>query len=132
VTSRRCQAGRQYLTVTLRMRSSVPVDVGGLPDYVARNVVGIPRGVIRTTVFVYAPMGGHLDEATYDGEKSDLDERIHGGRPLVSQTVDLEPGGRHTLTYEMVSGKGQTERTDLRVTPGVRGDGIGDVDASAC
>jgi hypothetical protein len=132
VRSRRCQAGRQYLTVALHTRSSVPADPRVLADSIAVNIVGIPRGTIRTTVFVYAPVGGYLTGATYDGQPRELTSMDHDGRVVVSQAVDLEPGGRHTLTYDMVSGAGQSGRTDLRVTPGVRSAGIGAVGPSAC
>jgi hypothetical protein len=132
VTSRRCQAGRQYLTVTLHLRSRVPADPSGLSDFIARNAVGIPRGLIRTTLYVYAPAGGYLAGATYDGQDRQLTTLTHQGRPLVEQTVDTAPGTAHTLSYEMVTGKGQTERTDLQVTPGVRTDGMGAVSPSAC
>jgi hypothetical protein len=131
VRSSRCQAGRQHLTVTVHLRSRVP-DPAGLPDFIASNTVGIARGLIRTTLFVYAPIGGYLDGATYDGQARDLQEQRLGGRTLVSQTVDLAPGSRHTLTYDMVTGKGQLAGTDLQVTPGVRSDGIGTVGPSAC
>jgi hypothetical protein len=131
VASDRCQAGRQHLTVTVHLRSRVP-DPAGLSDYIAENVVGIARGVIRATLFVYAPIDGYVDGASYDGQARDLAEQTHDGRTLVSQTVDLEPGARHTLTYEMVTGKGQDRRTDLHVTPGVRSDGVGTVGPTAC
>lgn len=131
VASSRCQADRQHLTVTVHLRSQVP-DPAGLPDYIADNAVGIARGLIRVTLFVYAPIDGYLDAASYDGQARDLEEQSLGGRTLVSQTVDLAPGSRHTLTYDMVTGKGQDGRTDLQVTPGVRSDGIGTVGPSAC
>ncbi len=131
VASSHCQGTRQHLTVTVHLRSRV-TDPAALSDYVARNAVGIPRGVIRTTLYVYAPIGGYVDGASYDGKPRDLQELTHDGRTLVAQTVDLEPGARHTLTYEMVTGKGQDGRTDLQVTPGVRSDGIGTVGPSAC
>jgi hypothetical protein len=132
VTSSRCQAGRQHLTVTLGLRSQVPADPGGLSDSIAKNAVGIPRGLIRITLFVYAPAGGYLDAATYDGQQRELAERTHDGRTVVAQTVDVEPGSKHTLTYRMVTAKGQTARTDLQVTPGARSDGMGTVGPSAC
>ncbi len=132
VASDRCQAGRQYLTTTLHLRSQVPADTSRLSDYVAANVVGIPRGMIRLTLYVYAPVGGYVDGASLDGQERELARLSHDGRTLVAQTVDLAPGQDHTLTYTMVSGAGQTGRTDLRVTPGVRSDGVGTVSAPAC
>jgi hypothetical protein len=132
VTSNRCQAARQHLTVTVHLRSQVPGGASGLPGYVAANFPGVGRGINRITLFVYAPIGGYLDGASYDGQVRDLKEQSLGGRTLVAQTVDLVPGSRHTLTYDMVTGKGQEARTDLQVTPGVRSDGIGTVGPSAC
>jgi hypothetical protein len=132
VVSDRCQADRQHLTVTLHLRSQVPRDTAALADSITGPSVGIPRGMIRVTLYVYAPVGGYVAGSTYDGSGRDLDQLTQDGRSLVSQTVDLEPGGRHTLTYAMVSGKGQTARTDLQVTPGARSDGIGTVGPSAC
>jgi len=132
VVSERCQADRQHMTVTLHLKSQVPKDTSDLPDYVAENVVGIPRGQIRTTLFVYAPVDGFFDGAKLDGEERELSRREHDGRTVVAQTVDLEPGQEHTLTWQMVGGKGQTEQPELRVTPGVHSDGVGSVSASAC
>jgi hypothetical protein len=132
VASDRCQAGRQHLTVTVHLRSQVPAEVAALAESITGPSVGMPRGTIRVTLYVYAPVGGYVAGATYDGDRRDLDQLSQDGRPLVSQTVDLEPGSRHTLTYAMVSGKGQRERTDLQVTPGARSDGIGSVGPSAC
>ncbi|MEP7088480.1 MAG: DUF4012 domain-containing protein, partial [Nocardioidaceae bacterium] len=132
VRSQRCQADRQYLRVTLHLHSRVPADSSGLPDYVAQNAVGLPRGLIRTTIYTYAPLGGYIDSVALDGHAQEPGRLTHDGRLLTSQTVDLEPGGQHTLTFGMVSGKGQTATTDLAVTPGVRGDGVGTVSAPAC
>ncbi len=132
VASRRCQATRQYLDVTVHLKSRVPADPSGLPDYVAANVVGIPRGVIRTTLLAYAPVGGRVEEASVDGHAVTLDTQDHDGRPVAAQTIDLAPGSRHTLTYRMVTGRGQTARTRLQVTPGVGGDGSGRVGEPSC
>jgi hypothetical protein len=131
VQSRRCQAGRQYVTVTLHLASSVPHDNASLPRYVAHNVVGIARGTIRETLYVYAPVDGWFTDAD-GGSRADLTTMAHDGRTLVTETVDVLPGQRRTLRWHMVTGKGQTRETDLQVTPGARGDGVGSVGPSAC
>jgi uncharacterized protein DUF4012 len=132
VASRACQSDRQVLDVTLHLRSRVPKGAAGLPDYVANNAAGLPRGVIRLSLFTYAPVHGGFGRSTLDGRTNNLSPRPHDGRTVVAQTVDLAPGTSHTLTWQMITGKGQTDRTQLRVTPGAHTDGVGHVGRSAC
>ena len=51
---------------------------------------------------------------------------------MVSQSIRLLPGQTRIIDVRMVSGRGQTHDPNLRVTPGVRGTGKGDVSPSAC
>jgi hypothetical protein len=132
VASRACQSDRQVIDVTLHLRSRVPKGAAGLPDYVANNAPGLPRGVIRLSLFTYAPVGGGFGRSTLGGRTNNLSPRPHDGRTVVAQTVDLAPGTSQTLTWQMISGKGQTGRTQLRVTPGAHTDGVGHVGAPAC
>ena len=87
---------------------------------------------MRTTVMAYAPVDGTVDSFRLDGTRMPLMTRGHSGRLMVAQTVDLEQGQRATATYTMTSGPGQTDRANVQVTPGVRGDGIGTISPSAC
>ncbi len=133
VKARRCQASRQYLTVTVSMHSHAPADAAGLPAYVRGEVPGIPRGVTRTNVMLYAPTGGYVRTVSVDDRDQPFDTETHDGRPVVLRTVDLRPGQSHTLTYEVVSGRGQTDPVSLRVTPGANGPGVTGVPSgSAC
>ncbi|QNN53946.1 DUF4012 domain-containing protein [Nocardioides mesophilus] len=128
----RCVAGRQHLTVELSLRSLAPADASTLPDYVAESVAGAPRGTIRTTLLLYAPVGGWLESARLDGGDQQLAGLEHDGRALTRTTLDLAPGQRRSLTLELVSGRDQTGQPTLRVTPGARGPGVGTVTRSAC
>jgi hypothetical protein len=132
VRSTGCRAGRQEMTVTVRMRSRVPRDVSALPDYVQASGRGVSRGTMRTTVMVYVPVRGQVGLSTLRGEPVLLATRTHEGRAMVAQTIDLAPGQRATSTYRMTSGPGQTGQAEVQVTPGVRNDGIGSVTRSAC
>jgi hypothetical protein len=127
-----CRAQRQLLVVTLHLRSRVPRDTARLPDYVANNAPGLPRGRIRLSVFGYAPHGGDIVGSRLDGRATPVSPRTHDGHPVAAQTVDVPPGGRRTLTWFMVSGRGQLDRASLRVTPGVHTDGVGTVGPPAC
>jgi hypothetical protein len=51
---------------------------------------------------------------------------------MVIRTVALPPGDTREIVLELRSGRGQTGDPDVRTTPGVRSDGIGEVSASAC
>jgi hypothetical protein len=132
VKSENCQAGRQDLTVDLTMKSKAPKDTGSLPDYVAGSGVGGPRGNIRTTVSVYAPVGGYFESSTSGGEDIPVSSYKHVGRNLVALTVDLAPGQQRKFSFDVVSGPQQREAPMLRVTPGVHGPGVGPVSGSAC
>jgi hypothetical protein len=133
VESTSCQADRQRLRVTLKVRSDVPANASTLPDYVLglSTAQGSP-GTMRTTMFFYAPVDGHVDKATVDGREAPAAEYVHQGRQLLAQSFDLEPGQEHTFTFEVVTGEGQTSEPVLRITPGVHGDGIGSISRSAC
>lgn len=132
VSSTRCAEGRQDLTVTVHLRSRVPRDLHRLSPSVLATAPGVPRGTMRTMVMAYVPVDGKVGRATLDGTPVLLTTRDYDGRSMVAQTVDLAPGQRATATYRMTSGPGQTDAADLRVTPGVRGDGVGTVGPSSC
>ena len=128
----RCQGERQLLDVRLKLTSTAPEGGIGLPDYVAASVVGLPRGLIRTTISAYAPVGGYVEETHLDDELVPLDRLDLDGRSLVSTTVDVAPGQTRVLRFAMVAGEGQGGRTELRVTPGALGSGVGAVGKPAC
>jgi hypothetical protein len=139
LVSRRCEHGRQDLELSLVMKSRVPQDVSTLPDYVVgvpagadSTITGVPRGTIRTSLYLYLPIGGFLDGLQVDGEALDLNPREHDGRTLLTTTLDLAPGERHLLTARMTSGSDQDEEPVLRVTPGAHGSGVGAVSGTAC
>jgi hypothetical protein len=133
VQATRCVGTRQELTVTMQLTSRVPRQgVRSLSTYVAPRSDIFGRGTIVDTVFLYAPVGGTTRSLTLDGEKLERPTRMLDGRPLVSQSVALKPGQSHRLVATMLTGPRQTGDPDLRVTPGVRGTGVGTVSGSAC
>jgi hypothetical protein len=127
-----CQDGRQHLTVTMNMKNTAPKNVSSLPPYVTGSVPGIPRGTARTTVYAFAPVAGSASSATLDGAKQPLSRFQLDGRRLVAQTIDVAPGQSRQISYQMVSGPGQTGPLNLRVTPGAHGSGVGSIGPNAC
>lgn len=133
VESVSCESGRQHIKVRLTMRSSAPNDAGQvLPDYVIGGGFGAAPGDIRTTVYMYAPLDGRFSTLAIDGRQVSVAELEHQGHPVAASTVDLEPGQKRELTYEVISGLHQRGQANLRVTPGVNGSGLGNVSPSAC
>lgn len=132
VASDSCHGSRQQLGVVMRMRSSVPADTRGLPDYVFRPVVRGPRGTFVTTMYLYLPVGGRMSQVTIDGADQPFSVAHHDGRTVVAETVRLTPGQRHTLRFRLSGGLHQVGDPVLQVTPGANGPGVGRVDPSVC
>jgi hypothetical protein len=132
VAQTRCDGDRQYLEATVALRSTAPEDVAALPDYVAASGFGSPRGTIRTTLYVYAPIGGFVEEVLVDGRPVDVGSLEHDGREVVSTTLDLAPGDRRELGVRLAGGQDQLGEPVFRTTPGAFGTGVGDVDWEAC
>lgn len=130
--------GRQELEVTVTMTSNAPKNAGALPPSVigpregGLGYFGVRPGYMRINVHLYAPIGGWIKTSAIDGDERPLHEVEHLGHPVGSRSVELAPGQTRTLTYTVVSGLDQPGSAHVRVTPGVRDDGVGEVSAAAC
>lgn len=126
--------GRQEIEVTITLRSTAPPDPAQLPPYVVgmAEELGVQPGAQRVNTHVYAPSGGWIESASVDGRELPFNELPHLGRPVASRTMEIAPGQQRRMTYTLMSGLEQTGAANLRVTPGVHGDGVGEVAATAC
>lgn len=112
-TAVECRAdGRQVVDLTLSVASRVPVDLGGLPDYVTGGGKVVPRGVTRTNILLYAPRDGWVQHFRVNSQDSVFTQindgvfsHIHEDLPVAAMTVDLEPGQSGTLTAQIVTGQ---------------------------
>jgi hypothetical protein len=132
VESTDCQDSRQRLTVRVKLHSRVPRNFEFLSDYVAPPVELFGRGSIVSTLFVFAPVNGSPTSYAVDGRAEKFDTHKMAGRVVFARSVNLEPGQTRNVTIGLVTGKGQTDTPNLRVTPGVRSTGVGTVGPSAC
>lgn len=129
----RCQADRQYLRLRMDLASRVPADFAALPAYVAPEVPLFGKGTIVITLYVFVPRGGYVESVVIDGEDRTAAERRElDGHPVAVHTLALKPGDQREVVVDLVSGRGQVDDPDLRVTPGVRSSGVGEVGPSAC
>jgi hypothetical protein len=130
-----CNAeGRQQLEISFTLRSTAPDDPGRLPEYVVgmAEELGVRPGTMRVNVHVYAPAGGWIDGTAVDGSDVPISEVDHLGHAVGSRSIEIAPGAERVLTYTVMTGLDQPGEVDVRVTPGVRGDGLGSVGSSAC
>jgi hypothetical protein len=113
--------------------SQVPRRYRRLTSYVAPKVPLFGKGTVANTIFFVAPIGGSFDRLELDGQRQQtLATKRLDGRLVLPQTVTVRPGGSSTVTVRMTTGKGQVGTPRLRVTPGARTSGMGNVNPSAC
>ena len=97
-----------------------------------QSYFGVRPGHMRLNGYLYAPIGGWIDPSAVDADDVPLAEGQHLGHPVGSWTVELAPGETRKFTYTVMTGLHQTGDVRLRVTPGVRGSGVGTLQPSAC
>ena len=122
VTPLSCSDGSPLVIVDVTLRSSVPGT--DLPDYVyGVRLPGLARDAMRNRVYLYAPSGGEVGEATVDTEDLAVTRVLHDRRPVAFATVDLEAGQTKRLRYVVQSGPEQTG--DIRALSTPLADGTG-------
>lgn len=113
--------GSQSLKVTVSLTNTAPADAARLPPYIAGYGTVLPPGQVRTNVLLYAPTGGRVEDVAVSNGSPGVLSQIHHGQSVVGRTVQLQPGERVTVTYDLTTGPGQPGRPVLRVTPVVKG-----------
>lgn len=117
-----CSDGTRSITVDVTLTSGVPDSA--LPAYVyGLKLPGLPRDAMRNRVYLYAPSGGEVAEATIDGEDLAVTRVLHDTRPVALATVDLEAGQTRRLRYVVEPGPDQSG--DVRVLTTPLADGTG-------
>jgi len=109
--------GSQTVSVKVTLTNTAPVDAASLPPYLTGGGNIIPAGQVRTNVLLYAPSGGRVDDVKVKGGDQGVFSQTHNGLSVVGKTVQLKPGQRIVLTYDILTGKGQPGIPVLRVTP---------------
>jgi len=117
--SGRCRLdGSQAVTVTVTLTSTAPANAADLPPYVTGDGRVVPKGEVRTNVLIYAPAGGQVKNVRVNSGVSGGFVQSEGGLVVVGRTIQLRPGEQAIISYDIVTGKGQTGAPIVRVTPG--------------
>jgi hypothetical protein len=117
-TTKQCRSdGSQLLSVKLTLKSTAPVNPADLPPYISLGGSIVPRGEVRTNVLFYAPTGGRVNNVRFSSGKPGIFSQTHNGLGVVGRTVQLQPGQRLVIDYDVLTGRGQRGTPVLRVTP---------------
>ena len=119
-TSRSCAAGRQTLTMSMRISSTAPKDASKLPLYITGGGnYGTAKGHQLVVAHVYGPKGGKLSDFAFSGRHVPVHILDDRGRPVATPVVDLAPGQTTTITFRVTTGIGQRGATELTQGPGM-------------
>ncbi len=116
-TSTQCRPdGSQAVNVKVTLTSTAPANAADLPPYIASGNV-IPKGEVAMNVLLYAPTGGQVDNVRVSTGAQGVFSQTHNGLSVVGRTVQLKPGQRIVIDYDLFTGRKQTGPPVLRVTP---------------
>jgi hypothetical protein len=117
-TSTGCRAdGSQAVTVRVTLTNTAPANAAELPPYLTGGGAVVPEGEVRTNVLIYAPSGGRVEDVRVSGGEPGVFSQTHNGLAVVGRTVQLKPGERIVIDYDVLSGQRQPGHPVLRVTP---------------
>ena len=112
-----CRAdGSQTVSVKVTLTNTAPANAADLPPYIASGNA-IPKGQVRTNVLLYAPFGGRVDDVRVSSGAQGAFSQTHDGLAVVGKTVQLKPGQREGINYDILTGKAQPGTLVWRVTP---------------
>ncbi|MCX6399617.1 MAG: DUF4012 domain-containing protein [Propionibacteriales bacterium] len=128
-----CKDGVQRFEATTSLSSTAPADAGKFPASVTGGgIYGVKPGNEILTVRVFGPAGGSIEGFRFNGEPMNLVEVNQQGRPVGMTYVELAPGQKVDLSWQMTSGQGQSGDADLVVTPGIEPRDNSTTVSSAC
>ncbi|MFW8745207.1 DUF4012 domain-containing protein, partial [Mesorhizobium japonicum] len=107
VSAARCRAdGRPLVDVGVDLTSVAPQDAAtALPAYVTggRRGLGVEKGEIRTTAYLYAPAGSAIYDVRVDGRSNPFIAAVDDGHPAAGITTTLRPGEVAHVTFLLVA-----------------------------
>ena len=109
--------GSQSVAVKVTLTNTAPANAADLPPYLTGGGNVVPKGEVRMNVLLYAPSGGQVDDVRVSHGPQGVFSQTHHGLAVVGRTVQLKPGERVVIDYDLHTGPGQTDTPVLRVTP---------------
>ena len=112
--------GRANYRVTVELGNGLQADAAQVTsDSVLGfyRVEGLPKGLQRMNVYLYAPPGSTIVGATVDGVPQPAGQFGDGAYPVDRQRIVLPPGATGTLVYDLVAATPDERALEAQVTP---------------
>ena len=112
--------GRANYRVTVELGNGLQADAAQVTsDSVLGfyRVEGLPKGLQRMNVYLYAPPGSTIVGATVDGVPQPAGQFGDGAYPVDRQRIALPPGATGTLVYDLVAATPGERTLEAQVTP---------------
>ncbi|MDD9206589.1 DUF4012 domain-containing protein [Georgenia sp. 10Sc9-8] len=110
--------GSQELSVSVRISSRVPEPAEELSSHMTGGGQHAPVGVVRSTIYLYAPTGGTVTDVRVSDGDASVSPHVHDGLFVVAKQLELEPGESVTFEYDVTTGEGLGGEPLVRLTPG--------------
>lgn len=124
--------GRQQLTASVALTSSMPRKVDDLSFWITGTGRFAPKGTIAVNLRVYGPAGGSVTGLTVDGQPRSITADRHKGRQVAVVPLRVDPGQRVVVQAELETAPGQHADPVLTTTPGLRNERNGVEVPSSC
>lgn len=114
--------GANQYTVHIKLQNTITAEeAASEADYVtgAGNIV--PKGQIKTALFIYAPANGRLVDWEFQNADDYKGVTLHNGLTVGVGDVTLQPGESYEITVHVQSAPDTDEPLTLRQTPLIEG-----------
>lgn len=119
LSSRGCQDDRQFIELSMALKSNMPSNFDQLSPWITGDGTYVQRGNIGVNLRIYGPEGGQVVGLTRGGEQVSVTADRHKGRQVAKVPIELAPGERIVVKARIVSATGQLGKPVLDMTPGV-------------
>lgn len=114
--------GANQYTVHIKLQNTLTAEeVASEAEYVTGGGNIVPKGQIKTALFIYAPANGRLVDWEFQNADDYKGVTLHNGLTVGVGDVTLQPGESYEITVHVQSAPDTDEPLTLRQTPLIEG-----------
>lgn len=114
--------GANQYTVHIKLQNTMTAEeAASEAEYVTGGGNIVPKGQIKTALFIYAPANGRLVDWEFQNADDYKGVTLHNGLTVGVGDVTLQPGESHEITVHVQSAPDTDEPLTLRQTPLIEG-----------